>query len=290
MIMTRTNLIRRLAVGAAGMALIAGCTTASAHGTHHHTPSPSATATAPVAPSVTQTHQGHGASPSGTASGTATAPSTGTASPITAPAAAAPPGTVTVTGSPVTNLIEAAQNPETSVFCDNSDLPAGEGRANKGGTCLSTPLGEIAEHPVRVAASTRNFFNRTGKAIKVKILVADNQGPIDLNAFTHDANNKAGITLHEFPGQLDANGRPFLHCHLGIAKLVNGFPGETYDGAFSGVQGFKGSGIVATVTGLPRGTYRGDVYCSVPGHAPLPTALANQVQAFDTFDFRVIGR
>ena len=236
--------------------------------THHHDHTADPTATAPTS----------------TASGT-----TGAATPsVTAPAGL--PGTVAVTGTPVKNLIEAAEAAESSNYCKASKLPPGEGQANKGGTCVSTPLGEIAKHPVRVAASTRNFVNRSGKAVKVRILVADNQGPIDLNAFTHDANNKAGVTLHEFPGQLDASGRPFIHCHLGIAKLVNGFPGETYDGAFSGVQGFKGNGIVATVTGLKAGSYRGDVYCSVPGHAPLPTALANQVQAFDTFDFVVVGR
>jgi hypothetical protein len=276
--MIRINL-KRLAMGAAGLALVAGCTTASAHGSHGQ-PSTSTAAPAPVdttsMPGMTMPAQ------------TATAPAQSSTS--TAPPAAVPPGTVTVTGSPVKNLIEAAEAAEKSDYCAASKLPPGEGLANKGGTCVSTPLGEIAVHPVRVAASTNNFFNRSGKAIKVKILVADNRGPIDLNAFTHDANNKAGVTLHEFPGQLDANGRPFIHCHLGIAKLVNGFPGELYDGAFSGVQGFKGKGIVATVTGLPRGSYRGDVYCSVPGHAPLPTALANQVQAFDTFDFQVIGR
>lgn len=239
----------------------AGCTVAQASETavkshHHHTPYANAP-TAPV-PSVP---------------------------------AAVPPGTVTVTGTATANLIEAAEAPEKSAFCAASKLPSGEGQGNKGGTCVSTPLGEIAKHPVRVASSVP-FVNRTGKPVKVKILVADNQGPIDLNAFTHDANNKAGITLHEFPGQLDANGRPLIHCHLGIAKVaqVGGLPGELYDGAFSGVQGFKGKGIVATVTGLPRGAYRADVYCSVPGHAPLPTALANMVQAFDTADFVVVGR
>jgi len=200
------------------------------------------------------------------------------------------PATVTVTGTPTDNLIEAAEAAEHSNYCAASNLPPGEGQANKGGTCVSTPLGEIAAHPVRVQASTKSFINLAGRAIKIKILVADNQGPVDLNAFTHDADNKAGVTLHEFPGKLDANGRPFIHCHLGVTRLVNGFPGELYDGAFSGVQGFKGEGIVATINNLPRGSFRADVYCSVPGHAPLPTALANQVQAFDTLDLRVVGR
>lgn len=284
--MIRTGMAKRLGMGAAGLALVAGCTTASAQETHQY-PSGSQTASSSgasqdAAAGTEHDHPGDGAS-TGTPSGSVSASTT-------APAAATPPGTVAVTGTPVKNLIEAAEAPESSNFCKNSKLPPGEGQANKGGTCVSTPLGEIAKHPVRVAAAPGRFVNRVGGKVKVRILIADNQGPIDLNAFTHDENNKAGITLHEFPGQLDANGRPFLHCHLGIAKLKNGFPGETYDGAFSGVQGFKGAGIVATVTGLPRGQYRGDVYCSVPGHAPLPTALANQVQAFDTFDFVVVGR
>ncbi len=265
--------LKRLGTGAAGLVLIAGCGVASGH-----EPDPYASTSAPGSPSPDQDHQGPGSGASSTPSETATAP-----------AAAGPPGTVMVTGTPVTNLIEAAEAAEDSNYCAASSLPPGEGLANKGNTCVSTPLGEIAAHPVRVAASTRHFLNRAGKAVKIRILVADNQGPIDLNAFTHDENNKAGITLHEFPGKLDADGRPFLHCHLGVATLVNGFPGETYDGAFSGVQGVQGAGITATVTGLPRGTYRADVYCSVPGHAPLPTALANQVQAFDTADFKVVG-
>ncbi len=283
--MTRFG-VKRSVCAAASLVLVGACGVASGHEAYHQ-PTASGGTTTPAAvdttsmPGMTMPAQG-----STTATGTGSASSTAT----TPAPAAGPPGTVTVTGTPVKNLIEAAEAAESSDYCKASKLPPGEGLANKGGTCVSTPLGEIAAHPVRVAAGTNHFFNRVGKKIKVRILVADNQGPIDLNAFTHDANNKAGITLHEFPGQLDANGRPFLHCHLGIAKLVNGFPGETYDGAFSGVQGFKGSGIVATVTGLPRGSYRGDVYCSVPGHAPLPTALANQVQAFDTFDFKVIGR
>jgi len=262
MTMTRSLLLKRTAYPAALALLLAGCTVASGH-------EPNASQRAFQATGGQRHH--HTVSPS------ATAPA-----PVV-------PGTVTVTGSPVKNLIEAAEAAESSNFCKASNLPPGEGKANKGGTCVSTPLGEIAAHPVRVATSVPRV-NRVGKPVKVKILIADNQGPIDLNAFTHDENGKAGITLHEFPGQLDDNGRPFIHCHLGIAKLVNGFPGELYDGAFSGVQGFQGKGIVATVTGLPRGSFRADVYCSVPGHAPLPTALANQVQAFDTADLVVVGR
>ena len=203
-----------------------------------------------------------------------------------------PPGTVAIIqGTPVDNLVETAAPPEKSNYCAASRLPPGEGLANKGNTCVSTPLGEIAAHPVRVTAVPRHFFNLTGQVVKVKILVEDNQGVLDLNAFTHDANNKAGVTLHEHGGQLDAAGRPLLHCHLGVAStaFIGALPGETYDAAFSGVQGFKGD-LTASITGLPRGTYRGDVYCSVPGHPQLPTALANQVQAFDTFDFRGVGR
>lgn len=283
--MTR-KILKQAAYPAVLVLALAGCTVAEAH----ETPS-----TATAAPAVQGEHHHHGQTASGAPSG-ATASGSGTATPstgskaTTAPPAAVVPGTVTVTGVPVKNLVEEAAPAENSNYCKTSKLTRGEGLANKGGTCVSTPLGEVAKHPVRVAAASDRFINRVGQTVKVRVLVADNQGPLDLNAFTHDANNKAGVTLHEHPGQLDERGRPLLHCHLGIAKLVNGFPGETYDGAFSGVQGFKGKGIVAKVTGLPRGQYRGDVYCSQPGHPALPTALANQVQAFDTFDFVVVGR
>lgn len=275
--MTR-KILKQAAYPAVLVLTLAGCGVASAH-----EPTPSGSGSAPA----TQTGQAATTAPPATltASGT-TEPSKAA---TTAPAAVVP-GTVTVTGTPVKNLIEEAAPAEKSNYCAASKLPPGEGLANKGGTCVSTPLGEIAAHPVRVAASADRFVNRVGQTVKVRVLVADNQGPLDLNAFTHDANNKAGVTLHEHPGQLDERGRPFAHCHLGVAKLVNGFPGETYDGAFSGVQGFKGKGIVAKIVGLPRGQYRGDVYCSQPGHPALPTALANQVQAFDTFDFVVVGR
>jgi hypothetical protein len=271
---------RRMICLASPLVLVTACVSASAHEaypSHHHT----ATASTPAAvdttsmPGMTMPAQGVTGTPSGTASSTA---------------AATVPGIVTVTGTPVANLIENAEPPEKSEYCAQSTLPPGEGLANKGGTCVSTPLGEIAKHPVRVSVRVPPV-NRVGKSIKFRILVADNLGPLDLNAFTHDANNKAGVTLLEFPGKLQANGRPFLHCHLGVAKVDrNGLPGELYDGAFSGVQGFKGAGLVATVKGLPRGTYRADVYCSEPGHPMLPTALANMVQAFDTANVIVVGR
>lgn len=277
---------RRMVCLASPLVFVTACFSASAHEaypSHHGT----ATASTPAAvdttsmPGMTMPAQGGQtltATPSGTGSSTATTP------------AATVPGVVTVTGTPVVNLIENAEPPEHSNYCAASTLPPGEGLANKGGTCVSTPLGEIAKHPVRVSVRVP-LFNRAGKAIKFRILVADNLGPLDLNAFTHDANNKAGVTLLEFPGKLQADGRPFLHCHLGVARVDrNGLPGELYDGAFSGVQGFKGSGLVATVKGLPRGTYRADVYCSEPGHPMLPTALANMVQAFDTANVIVTGR
>lgn len=282
--MTRTFPIRRLAIGLAGLALVAGCTTASAHPDDESSQSSSATASASQG---TDTHHHDGTAPE-TASGTATAPSTGAAT--TAPAATRP-GTIKVIGTPVANLRTDAAPPETSNFCDQSDLPAGEGKADKGNTCVSTPLGEVADHPVRVAANVRSFFNLKGGKVKVKVLVADNQGVLDLNAFTFDQTGGAGVTLHERPAELQDNGRPLLHCHLGVTTLraSGALPGEDYDAAFSGLQGFKGD-LTAEITGLPRGTYRGDVYCSGPGHPMLPTSKATEVQAFDTFEFKVIGR
>lgn len=284
--MTRTPTIRRTVCLAAPLLLLTACFSASAHEAYpsHHGHTATAATTTPAAvdttsmPGMTMPAQG-GETLTVTPSSTATTP-----------AAATVPGVVTVTGTPVKNLIENAEPPEKSEYCAASTLPPGEGLANKGGTCVSTPLGEIAKHPVRVSVRVP-LINRVGKAVKFRILVADNRGPLDLNAFTHDANNKAGVTLLEFPGKLQADGRPFLHCHLGVAKVDrNGLPGELYDGAFSGVQGFKGAGLVATVKGLPRGTYRADVYCSEPGHPMLPTALANMVQAFDTANVIVTGR
>lgn len=285
--MTRTSKIKRLATGAAGLALLAGCGVASGHTTEPDTTttqsasSPEgtgqATGSAAGEPSGSDGHHGDGATPSETATTPAPAP--------------ARPGTIKVVrGTPVDNIRQDAAPPETSAFCDESDLPPGEGAADKGNTCVSTPLGEVADHPVRVAANTR-FFQRTDKPVKVNILVADNQGVLDLNAFTFDQTGGAGVTLHERPAELDENGRPLLHCHLGVTTL-SGFgalPGEDYDAAFSGIQGFKGD-LTAEITGLPRGTYRGDVYCSAPGHPMLPTSKATEVQAFDTFDFKVIGR
>lgn len=287
--MTRMTKItaKRVAMGAAGLALLAACVPASAH-EPTSTPSGSASVSGTAAASGTQDHQHNPGSGSASGSGTATAPS---ASGSTTAAPAGRPGTVKVVrGTPIANIRTQAAPPETSAFCDASDLPAGEGVANKGNTCVSTPLGEIAARPVRVTATTSPLALR-GKAVKVKILVADNQGVLDLNAFTFDATGGAGVTLHEHPGELDANGRPLAHCHLGVTTLARAgaLPGEDYDAAFSGIQGFKGD-LTAEITGLPKGTYRGDVFCSVPGHPILPTNVATRVQAFDTFDFRVIGR
>lgn len=203
--------------------------------------------------------------------------------------AAGRPGSVAVKGDPVPNIRQNADDQGRN-FCDSSDLPPGEGKADKANTCVSTPLGEIAEHPVRVTANT-SPLHLASKPVKIKILVADNQGIMDLNAFTFDAGGGAGVTLHERPGELDARGRPLMHCHLGVVSVARAgaLPGEDYNAAFSGVQGVKGD-LTATVTGLPRGSYRADVFCSVPGHPILPTNIATRVQAFDTTDFRVIGR
>ena len=279
-----TRNIRRTACAVSTLVLVGACGVASGHEV-----TPSASGSVPASESgsaVAETeHHDHGETATGSASGSSTA--TGT----TAPPAAVRPGTVTIVrGTPVANIRQTPADPETSNYCDDSDLPAGEGKADKGNTCVSTPLGEIADHPVRVTTQAP-FVVRKSAGIKVRIVVADNQGVLDLNAFTFDQTGGAGTTLHERPGELDANGRPLLHCHLGVTTLrgFNALPGEDYDAAFSGIQGFKGD-VTAKITGLPRGTYRGDVYCSVPGHPMLPTSKATEVQAFDTFDFKVIGR
>lgn len=291
--MTR-KMFKRSACAVSSLALLGACGVASG------TPSPPAaseTATgAEVVPAPSVAPATTPATGSGQSDGHdhdhAATPTTDSASPsTTAPAPAGRPGTITVVrGTPVENIRQNAAPPETSDFCDASDLPAGEGNADKGNTCVSTPLGEVADHPVRVAANAK-FFNKTNKPVKVKILVADNQGVLDLNAFTFDQTGGAGVTLLEHPGELDENGRPLLHCHLGVATLKNfgALPGEDYDAAFSGIQGFKGD-LTAEITGLPRGTYRADVYCSAPGHPQLPTSKATEVQAFDSFKFKVFGR
>ena len=285
--MTR-RIYRNVAYPAALVFGLAGCSVASGH---EATPSQRSAAQAQGQ------HHNHGGTVPGAAAGAATAPSgtpaSGTGSPSTTapPAASTRPGTVRVVrGTPVANIRQSAVPPETSAFCDASDLPPGEGVANKGNTCVSTPVGEVAARPVRVTATTPPLA-RTGKAVRVKILVADNQGVLDLNAFTFDETGAAGKSLHEHPGELNEQGRPLAHCHLGVTtvRTTGALPGEDYDAAFSGIQGFKGD-LTAEITGLPRGTYRGDVYCSGPGHPALTTNVATRVQAFDTFDFRVLGR
>lgn len=198
------------------------------------------------------------------------------------------PGSIDLQGDEVDNLRENA-NQLVADYCRNSKLPAGEGKDNKGGTCVSTPLGEVAKNPVRVTVENAPDVVSVGKDIDLKIRVEDRFGPLDLNAFTFDKTGGAGVTFLEHPGELDKDGRPLLHCHLGITTLaggINGLPGEEYDAAFKGVQGFKGN-VEAKISGLDSGFYRGDVYCSTPGHPQLPTAKATQVQAFDTFRFQV---
>lgn len=200
---------------------------------------------------------------------------------------AARPGTVDLKGDAVKNLTDNRSD-LIADYCRNSKLPAGEGKDNKGGTCVSFPIGEVAKNPVRVAVTNAPSVVSVGKDIDLKVKVEDRDGPIDLNAFTHDENDKAGDTFLEHPGELDKDGRPLAHCHLGITTLAekNGLPGESYDAAFTGVQGLKGD-LHAKVSGLDAGFYRADVYCSEPGHAALPTALATNVQAFTSFEFQV---
>lgn len=197
------------------------------------------------------------------------------------------PGTVDVNGTKVDNVRETRSD-LIADYCRNSKLPAGEGKGNKGGTCVSYPIGEVAKNPVRVAVPDAPSVVPVGQPFQVSVKVEDRFGPLDLNAFTHDENNKAGDTFLEHPGELDKDGRPLLHCHLGVTTLAekNGLPGESYDAAFSGVQGVKGD-LSAKVGGLEAGFYRADVYCSQPGHAPLTTAVATNVQAFTSFNFQV---
>ncbi len=198
------------------------------------------------------------------------------------------PGTIKLDGDTVKNIREQASN-LIADYCKESKLPNGKGKADKGGTCVDTPVGEVAKNPVRVTVDNPPDVVSVGKSFEIKIKVEDRFGPLDLNAFTFDKTGGAGDTFLEHPGELDKDGRPLLHCHLGITTLaggIDGLPGENYDAAFSGVQGLKGN-VSAKVSGLDAGFYRGDVYCSAPGHAALATAKATQVQAFDTFRFQV---
>ena len=195
---------------------------------------------------------------------------------------------VTVNGEGVDN-IRPDRNQLVADFCRNSKLPAGEGKDNKGGTCVSQPIGEVAKNPVRVAVPNAPSVVPVQTPFTLDVKVEDRDGPLDLNAFTFDPKTgKAGDTFLESPGELDAQGRPLLHCHLGVSTLTekNGLPGESYDAAFKGLQGVKGD-LKVTVDGLDAGFYRADVYCSSPGHAPLVTATATNVQAFASFNFQV---
>lgn len=203
------------------------------------------------------------------------------------PKKASSPSTVDVSGDEVKNIREDRSN-LVADYCRESSLKPGEGEKDKGNTCVSYPIGEVSKNPVRVAIPNAPTVVPVGKDFTLEVKVEDRFGPLDLNAFTFDKSGKAGDTFLEHPGQLDKDGRPLLHCHLGVSTLAekNGLPGESYDAAFSGVQGLKGN-LEAKVSGLDAGFYRGDVYCSQPGHAPLPTALATNVQAFASFNFQV---
>jgi hypothetical protein len=197
------------------------------------------------------------------------------------------PADVKVDGNKVDNLRTDA-NPDPD-FCKKSNLPPGEGKADKGGTCLSVPIGEVAKNPVKVAVDNAPEIVKAGESFKLGVRIEDKFGPLDLDGFTFDETGKAGKAFLEGPGELGKNGRPFMHCHLGVTTLEEkgGLPGDKYDAAFSGVQGFKGNDLSVEVGGLNKGFYRGDVYCSQPGHAALPTAKADFVQAFDSFEFEV---
>lgn len=195
---------------------------------------------------------------------------------------------VKVEGDEVANLREEVA-PNAKTFCDDSKLKAGETKDDKGNTCVSTQLGEVAASPVLVALPGFPTVVAESKAFEAKVLIEDKFGPLDLNAFTHDENDKAGDTFLEHPGELDNDGRPLLHAHFGITTLKErgGLPKTNdYDAGFSGVQGVKGD-LSVKVSGLKAGFYRADVYSGGPGHAPVPTAKATQVQAFASVYFEV---
>lgn len=199
------------------------------------------------------------------------------------------PAEVEVNGDEVKNLREdAAKNAKN--FCKTSKLKAGEGKEDKGGTCVSSQLGEIAKNPVLVSMPDFPSVVDEDEKFTVKVQIEDKFGPLDLNAFTN-INGKASTTFLEHPGELDADGRPLLHAHFGITDLKEkqGLPKTNdYNAAFSGVQGVQGDDdLEVTVSGLPAGFYRADVYAGGPGHAPTPTAKANQVQAFASVYFEV---
>ncbi|MER5252931.1 hypothetical protein [Streptomyces sp. NPDC002855] len=200
------------------------------------------------------------------------------------------PGVVKVDGTPVDNLRpdRADDGVTPSDYCAASNLPPSDAAKDKSGTCVSTSLGEIAKNPVRVAVTNAKPVYETNKPIKLDVLVADDKGPLDLNAFTKDKTGKAGDTLHEHPGELGKDGRPLAHGHIGVVKLddKNALPGNKYDAAFSGLQSVKGE-VSATISALPPGNYRADFFFSVPGHTILPTGEANDVQAFDAIRFEV---
>jgi len=193
---------------------------------------------------------------------------------------------VAVDGTQVENIRPDASREEVSAFCEGKT--DGTGKADKGGTCVSASIGEVAKDPVRVSMVDPPSTLKVGQGFDARVVVADSKGPIDLNAFTADKTGKAGDTFLEHPGELDKDGRPLAHCHLGVATLdENGFPvADNYDAAFSGVQGIKGD-LTAKVGGLKAGKYRGDVWCSQPGHLILPTSKADKIQAIDSFRFEV---
>lgn len=195
---------------------------------------------------------------------------------------------VKVDGTEVNNLREdIAKNAKN--FCEGSVLDAGEGLEDKGGTCVSSQIGEIAKNPVLIAMPGFPNLVAEGTTFKVNVEIEDKFGPIDLNAFTN-IDGKASTTFLEHPGELDNNGRPLLHAHFGVTTLKEdkGLPKTNdYDAAFSGVQGVEGKPIEITVSALKAGFYRADVYAGQPGHAPLVTAKANQVQAFSSVYFEV---
>lgn len=190
---------------------------------------------------------------------------------------------VEVEGDEVDNV-----RPDAKADNFKTKLDIGNGKADKGNTFVNIPIGEVAKNPVKVAVKNPPAKVKAGKAFEVDVLVADKDGALDLNAFTFDESGGAGVTFLEHPGELDKDGRPLAHCHIGAVTLdKDGFPAaDDYDAAFSGVQGVKGD-LTAKIDGLNAGSYRADVWCSQPGHLVLPTNKADKVQAIDSFRFEV---
>lgn len=171
--------------------------------------------------------------------------------------------------------------PDGVLSCADSDLPPGEGRANKAGTCVSTDLGEVRENPVFPVVNAPDSAAQ-GEDFTFAVQVVGN-GP-GLNGFTQEGDTgKAGITFLE---RMTLNNT--VHCHTGAAATnESGAPlTATYAAAFSGLEGI-GDEFLVTFANLDAGTYVGAVWCTGAGHVPLGTALASTIIPSTNFRFTI---